>query len=214
MGSAENVAGMARFGINTSTALGIGVPPLRKLAGEIKRELREPAARHVLAADLWRSGVHEARALAAMVDDPRLVTPEQMEEWVQDLDSWDVCDGVCAELFDKTPYAYEKAVEWAGREPEFERRAAFSLIAALARHDKAAPDERFVAFFPLIKEYASDDRNFVKKAVNWALREIGKRNQTLMRRTIEVAREMEVSESRSARWVARDAIRELTARLE
>ena len=177
LANAENVAGMARFGINPQNTLGISVPVLRKMAREIGRD-------HALAQELWSSGVHEARILAALVDDPRLVTEAQMDAWAADFDSWDVCDQCCANLFDKTEPAYRKAVEWAARDEEFVKRAGFALMAALAWHDKRAPDEAFLAFLPVIQRESVDGRNFVRKAVNWALRTIGKRNAALNIRAI------------------------------
>ncbi|MFH1485002.1 MAG: DNA alkylation repair protein [Chloroflexota bacterium] len=196
------VEGMARYGINPESALGVSVPNLRKLARELGRS-------HELARELWASGIHEARILACLVDDPQDVTEEQMEAWVRDIDSWDVCDGCCGNLFDRTPFAYKKAVEWSSREEEFIRRAGFVLMAALAVHDKRAEDSRFERLLPLIRAGATDDRNFVRKAVNWALRQIGKRNLSLNRVAIETAEEIQRLDSRSARWVASDALREL-----
>jgi 3-methyladenine DNA glycosylase AlkD len=200
----ENVAGMARYGINPQNTLGISVPTLRKLAKEIGRD-------HALAQELWASGVHEARSLAALIDDPRQVTEEQMERWVADFDSWDVCDGCCGDLFDKTPFAHRKAVEWAGRDEEFVKRAGFALMAWLAVHDKKAPDEAFLAFLPVIARESGDGRNFVKKAVNWALRGIGKRNAALNAMAIQTAQEIQSMGSRPGRWIASDALRELTS---
>jgi 3-methyladenine DNA glycosylase AlkD len=198
------VEGMARFGIHVSNILGVSAPNLRKLAKEIGRD-------HGLASQLWRTGVHDARILAALVDDPAQVTVDQMEQWAADFDSWAVCDAACSCLFDKTPHAWDKAVEWTGREPEYVKRAGFVLMAALAVHDKKAPDERFEAFLPLLVEHATDERNFVKKAVNWALRQIGKRNGPLNKRAIRTAQDIRRIDSRSARWIASDALRELTS---
>ncbi|MDQ2885086.1 MAG: DNA alkylation repair protein [Chloroflexota bacterium] len=198
------VEGMARFGIRSAHVLGVSIPVLRKMAKGLGKD-------HALAGELWASGLHEARILASMVDDARLVSEEQMEAWVADFDSWDVCDQVCGNLFDKTPYAYQKAVEWCHRQQEFVRRAGFVLMAELAVHDKQAADEAFLPFFPLIKQYANDERNFVKKAVNWALRQIGKRNARLCVAAIEWAEEIGALDSRSARWIARDALKELRA---
>jgi 3-methyladenine DNA glycosylase AlkD len=155
--------------------------------------------------------VHEARSLAALIDDPRQVTEEQMERWVADFDSWDVCDGCCGDLFDKTPFAHRKAVEWAGRDEEFVKRAGFALMAWLAVHDKKAPDEAFLAFLPVIARESGDGRNFVKKAVNWALRGIGKRNAALNAMAIQTAQEIQSMGSRPGRWIASDALRELTS---
>jgi len=199
------VEGLARFGSKPGQAFGISMPTLRKMAKEIGRD-------HELALGLWCSGIHEARILASMVDDPGQVTSQQMEAWVNDFDSWDVCDQVCGNLFERTPYARQKAVEWCHRQPEFVRRAGFVMMAYIAVHDKKAQDDVFMPFFPLIKQYATDERNFVKKAVNWALRQIGKRNNRLHAVALRWAREIETMDSKSARWIAKDAIRELQAR--
>lgn len=208
----ENRAGMARFGINVEGALGVSVTTLRTIARDVLRPIkRDPAARHSLAAALWKSGVHEARILAALVDDPSLVTREQMEAWVGVFDSWDLCDQVCANLFDRTELAWSAAAEWAGRDEEFVKRAGFALIAALAWHRREAEDERFIGYLPLIEREAVDERNFVKKAVNWALRQIGKRSAALNEAAVAVAARLRDSESRSARWVGSDAYRELTS---
>ena len=198
----QGVQGMARVGISSAQTLGVSIPTLRSIAKDIGRN-------HPLARELWRSGIHEARILASMIADPRLVSPEHMEEWVNDFDSWDVCDQVCGNLFDKTPYAYQKAVEWSHREQEFVRRAGFVLMAELAVHDKRAPDEAFLHFFPLIKHYAVDERNFVKKAVNWALRQIGKRNSHLRAVAVDWAHAIKQMDSHAARWIANDALKEL-----
>jgi len=202
MGSERNREGMARFGISTETALGISVTDLRKVGREIGRD-------HALALALWDTGIHEARILASIVDDPKAVTEEQMERWVADFDSWDLCDQCCGNLFEKTPFAFRKVVEWAAREAEFEKRAGFSLMAYIAVHRKKAPDADFLPFLEIIKREATDERNFVKKAVNWALRQIGKRNAWLNRAAIETAQEIAAMPSRSARWIAADALREL-----
>jgi len=169
--SDESRAGMARYGINVANAFGVSVYELRRMA-------KAPDADHDLALALWDTGNHEARMLASMVDDPAAVTDAQMEEWAAAFDSWDVCDQVTSNLFDKTPFAYDKVREWSAAEDEWVKRAAFATAAALAVQDKKAPDERFVAILGLIRREAGDGRNFVKKAVNWALRNIGKRNAT------------------------------------
>ena len=197
-----NVAGMARYGISSKGTLGVNVPTLRKMAGEIGVD-------HKLSQELWRSGVHEARLLAGFIDDPDLVTEKQMERWVLDFDSWDICDLVCSNLFDQTPFAYKKAVEWTRRKETFVKRAGFVLMAALSVHDKEAQDKTFLKFLPIIKREATDERNFVKKAVNWALRQIGKRNRALNRAAIKTARDIRDIDSKSARWIASDALREL-----
>ncbi len=199
----ENVAGMARFGINPDSTLGVSIPVLRALAKKIGRD-------HDLAGQLWASGIHEARTLASMVDDPRLVTEEQVERWVADFDSWDVCDQCCMNLLEKLPDAYSRAIEWTERDEEFVKRAGFALMACLAWHDKQAADAQFIDFFPAIQRGSTDGRNFVKKAVNWALRNIGKRNRNLNQKAIVIAEEIAKIDSKVARWVASDALRELT----
>jgi 3-methyladenine DNA glycosylase AlkD len=199
-----NVAGMARFGINPNDTLGVSIPALRKIAKAI-------GVNHALAGELWASGIHEARILASLVDDPRQVSTRQMERWVRDFDSWDVCDQVCSNLFSYTTLAHAKAAEWSARDEEFVRRAAFALMAALAVHDKQADDEAFLACLPLIARAATDERNFVRKAVNWALRQIGKRNTRLNQAAIETAQQIQALDSKAARWVAADALRELTS---
>jgi 3-methyladenine DNA glycosylase AlkD len=167
--SAENRAGMARYGIEVAHAFGVSVPELRRMAKGL-------GADHDLALALWDTGNHEARLLASMVDDPEAVTETQMEEWAAAFDSWDVCDQVTSNLFDKTPFAYDKVREWSAAECEWVKRAAFATAAALAVHDKKAPDERFLAILELVRREAGDGRNFVKKAVSWALRNIGARD--------------------------------------
>jgi 3-methyladenine DNA glycosylase AlkD len=165
---------------------------------------------HELAASLWAHGYRETQILASMVDDVQYVTEEQMDQWVSEFDYWEICDQCCMNLFEDTPCAYEKAVQWSRKEEEFVKRAGFVLMARLAVSDKKAADENFIAFFPVIKEGALDKRNFVKKAVNWALRQIGKRNLSLNARAIEKAEELQQTGNTSVRWVAADAIRELT----
>jgi len=198
----EAVKGMARFGISPKNTYGVSIPNLRKMAKEI-------GISHDLARQLWDSDIHEARILASMIDNPKMLTEEQMESWVIDFDSWDVCDQCCSNLFDKTKFAYKKAVEWSSREEEFVKRAGFVLMATLAVHDKKAKDEDFLKFFPLIKRESTDNRNFVKKAVNWALRQIGKRNLNLNKVAIRTAKEIKTIESKAAKWIAYDALREL-----
>jgi 3-methyladenine DNA glycosylase AlkD len=208
--SERNRQGMARFGINADRALGISVNDLRRIGRKVKGK------DHGLALRLWDTKIHEARILASIIDDPAAVTQEQMGRWVSEFDSWDLCDQCCGNLFDKTPYAWDKAVEWSGREREFVKRAGFALMAYLAWHDKSAPDERFLAFLPLIKREAGDTRNFVRKAVNWALRAIGKRNSALNAAAIETAHEI-IADAEAkgtpgaGKWVASDALRELTS---
>ena len=196
-----NVAGMARFGINPKNTLGISMPTLRALAKEIGQN-------HILASQLWATKIHEARILAGLIDDPKLVTLAQMDRWARDFDSWDMCDQVCCFLFDKTPFAYDQAAKWSRAKSEFVKRAGFALMAGLAWHDKSATDRQFRPFLKCIERQAGDPRNFVKKAVNWALRNIGKRNSTLGREAMIVARRLKQSKKPAARWVGSDAIRE------
>jgi len=204
MKNAENLEGMARYGINTDNAMGISVTKLRKIGRDLGRNQE-------LSLSLWDTGIHEARILASIVAEPERVTKGQMEKWVKDFDSWDVCDQVCMNLFDKTPFAYEKAVGWSRRRAEFVKRAGFALMAALAVHDKKAPDKALDPFLQAIVRESTDERNFVKKAVNWALRSIGKRNPRLNEKALSSAEKILKIDSRSARWIAKDAIRELTS---
>jgi 3-methyladenine DNA glycosylase AlkD len=197
----DDVEGMARFGVGGKNTLGIRIPILRGIAKEHRRD-------HELAVALWTSGIHEARILASMIADPKQVTEDLMEAWVMDFDSWDVCDQVCMNLFDKHPLAYKKAVAWSRRDEEFVKRAGFAMMASLALHDKKAEDTAFEPFFDRIQVEAGDDRNFVKKAISWALRQIGKKRPGLVNRCVQLAKELTGSESKSARWVGRDALRE------
>lgn len=203
LSNSKNVAGMARFGIRTEYALGVPLPQLRKVAKEI-------GVNHDLAAELWNTGLHEARLVAAFIDDPALVTERQLEEWAVAFDSWDVCDQVCSNLFDRTPFAVRKAKEWSGRKEEFVKRAGFVLMASLSVHDKDASDRLFVSFLSVIKRESKDERNFVRKAVNWALRQIGKRNRNLNKAAVRTARDIRKMDNKTARWIAADALRELT----
>jgi 3-methyladenine DNA glycosylase AlkD len=212
--SDESRAGMARYGINVEKAFGVSVYELRRMAKALGTD-------HELALALWATGNHEARLLASMVDDPRQVTEAQMETWAAAFDSWDVCDQVTSNLFDKTPFAYAKVHEWSAADNEWVKRAAFATAAALAVQDKAAGDERFLPILALVAREAGDGRNYVKKAVNWALRNIGKRNVALHAAALRTAEAILASAearaavdrkdpaARSARWVARDALREL-----
>ncbi len=203
MRNAKNVEGMARFGISTNNTLGVSIYDLRPIAKQIGKS-------HALALQLWGSGIHEARILASYIDDAGKVTEAQMEKWVSQFDSWDVCDQVCSSLFDGTKFAYDKAVEWSRRKEEFVKRAGFVLMACLAVHDKNANDEKFLAFLPIIKRESCDERNFVKKAVNWALRQIGKsRNKRLNKAAIKTAKEISKIGCKAANWIASDALREL-----
>jgi 3-methyladenine DNA glycosylase AlkD len=196
---------MARFGIRSKKVYGVGVTPLRSLAKKIRPD-------HRLAEALWNSGYLEARILAALIDDPGMVTSRQMDRWAAVFDNWAVCDACCSVLFDKTPFAYAKARDWSRRKPEFVKRAGYVMMAVLAVHDKKAPDQVFLNYFPLIRRGAMDDRNFVKKAVNWALRQIGKRNRNLNRQALHLATDIQQLDSSAARWIATDAIRELRAK--
>ncbi len=200
----RNIDGMARFGIRGKNILGVPKPLLDKMARGIGKN-------HELALKFWDSGIHEARILASLVDDPGLVGPSQMEKWVKDFDSWDICDCCCGHLFDQTRWAVRKIFQWSRRKNEFEKRAGFVLMAGLAVHDKKAKDRLFLSFFPVIRREAKDERNFVKKAVNWALRQIGKRNLFLNRAACREAGFIAGIKSASARWIARDALRELTS---
>lgn len=202
LSSPEDVKGMARFGINPKKVYGIRIPELRRIA-------KKAGKNHELAEKLWRYGYNETRIMASMIEDPKLVFEDQMEKWVIEFDSWDVCDQCCMNLFCKTPFAYQKVYEWSKRDEEFVKRAAFTLIATLAVHDKKDDDSKFEEFFAIIIREAHDERNFVKKAVNWALRQIGKRNINLNNKTIEVAEEIKKIDSKSAKWIAKDALREL-----
>ena len=202
MGDPARVEGMKRYGIDTGRALGISVTELRRLARGLGHD-------HELAAALWASGVHEARILASLVDEPACVSEAQMDTWVADLDSWDVCDAVCGNLFDRTTFALDKAVEWSAREPEFEKRAGFALMAWAAVHRKDLSDAAFASLLPVIREGSTDDRNFVKKAVSWALRQIGKRSAGLNTKAIRTAERLERMDAPASRWIARDALTEL-----
>jgi 3-methyladenine DNA glycosylase AlkD len=198
----EQLKGMAKYGMAVEQRLGVSVPDMRKLAKEIGKD-------HKLALDLWRTGIAEARIVAGMIGDPAKLTEEQMEEWVKGINSWDVCDQVCMNLFEKNQLAWKKIIDWSEREEEFVKRTAFSLIACLAWHDKKASDEKFIELLPVIIRGATDERNFVKKAVNWALRNIGKRNLKLNEAALNTAKEIRRLDSKAAHWVAADAIREL-----
>lgn len=200
-GNTANLEGMQRFGIRFEKAYGCSMPFLRNLSKQFKKD-------HDLARRLWATGVHEARILAFLIDDPKEVTELQMEKWVRSLSSWDVCDGLCGNLFRKTEWAYVKAKEWSGRNEEFVKRAGFVMMAVLSVHDKKAEDKVFEEFLEIIQKESRDERNFVKKAVNWALRQIGKRNVALHRKAVKSAESIEKLHSRSAKWIAKDALRE------
>ncbi len=199
--------GMKRFGVDNSKALGVSLPQLRKLAKTLKQD-------HQLALELWDTGIHECRVLASLVDDPALVTPGQMDLWVNDFYSWDVCDQVCGNLFVRTPFATGKALEYCALEKEYVKRAGFVLMAEFAIHNKKATDPQFAGFFPVIEREAWDERNFVKKALSWALRQIGKRNEVLHEQALACAGRIARQQSKAARWIAKDAIRELENRFK
>jgi 3-methyladenine DNA glycosylase AlkD len=207
LGSQQTRDGMLNFGIVTAKSFGVKTPALKQFAREVKKMASN---RHALAAELWKTGIYDARAVAYLIDDPKQVTREQMDAWAADFDNWATVDGTCCYLFCRTAFAYEKASEWCLRDEEFVKRAAFSLMAYLAVHDKEADDAKLASFLPLIEKHADDDRNFVKKAVNWALRQIGKRNLALNGLAVETAGRIKQQDSKAARWIAADALRELT----
>jgi 3-methyladenine DNA glycosylase AlkD len=202
IGSPKRAAGLVRYGIRTDHALGVSLPELRKLARQLGRD-------QGLAGALWLTGIHEARLLATMVAEPYQMTEAQMDGWVSDINYWDQCDQACMNAFAYSPYAYQKAFEWSRRPEEFVRRAGFALIAVLAQREKEVPDERMREFFSLILEAADDDRHYVKKAVSWALRSLGKRSRTLNAEAIQIARQLREMDSKSARWIGSDSLREL-----
>lgn len=204
LASPADAAGMARFGIRGARVLGVPVKTLRAIAREIGRS-------HALAEGLWASGIHEARILASIVAEPQRVDPAQMERWVADLDSWDLCDQCCTNLWVRTPFAHNTALEWSEREAEFVKRAGFVLMAQVAGKDTNAPTELFHRYLARAEAAADDERNFVKKAISWALREIGQRSPELNAAAIAVARRLREADSRAARWVGTDALRELTS---
>ncbi len=204
MGDPEVARGMGRFGVDGRRALGIKVPPLRALSKEIGRD-------HALALELWATGVHEARILTPMVAEVARTTEAQADAWVADIDAWDICDGLCFELLRYAPFAHRKALEWSAREEEYVKRAGFALMAGLAIKDRRAPDAAFLPFLEAVEREADDGRNFVRKAVNWALRQVGKRNAALNRRALAVARRLKARGSSAARWVGSDAARELAS---
>jgi len=198
------VEGMARYGINPNNNYGLSMPTLRSMAKEIGRD-------HAAALQLWSSGIHDARILASLVDIPEAVTMEQMDDWVKDFDSWDVCDQVCNNLFSLTQFTKQKAFEWSRESREFIKRAGFTLMAQLAIHDKIMENAEFVKFLEIIRDESNDPRNYVRKAVNWALRQIGKRNLELNKAAIQTAEAISEIDAKNAKWIASDAIRELTS---
>lgn len=199
----SNLEGMRRYGINIDNTLGVPMPIIRGMAKRMGRD-------HELARLVWNSKYHEARILAALIEEPDKVTFRQMESWIKEVDSWDVCDQICANLFDRTVHAYKAAEAWSDREEVFVKRASYVLMATLAVHDKRAFDEPFLGFLELIRRGSPDERNFVKKAVNWALRQIGKRNRALHEAAIATAKLIDKNDSSAAHWIAKDALRELT----
>ena len=202
----ENIAGMLRFGIVTKKAFGVSAPVLKEIAKNVKKRTEN---RHELALELWETGIHEARIIAYLIDDAKQVSEKQMDSWAKDFDNWAICDGTCGHLFCRTNFAYEKVFEWSEKDEEFIKRAGIVLIAYLAVHDKKASDEKIAQFLPILEKHANDERNFIKKAVNWSLRQIGKRNLTLNKLAIETAETIKSQNTKSARWIASDALREL-----
>jgi len=202
LGEKKNVAGMARFGIRANKVFGVSKPKLDELAKKIGKN-------HELGMELWRTGIHDARLLGVLISEAEQVSAKQMDCWVRDFDNWDVCDGSCCHLFVFAAPAWKKAFEWTRRKKEFEKRAGFALAAFLAVHDRRAADAIYLKFLKTIEREAWDDRNFVRKAVNWALRNIGKRNLRLNRAAISSAERIRRQDTRAARWIAADALREL-----
>jgi len=202
-GSKCNRDGMARYGIVANKVFGVSVGTLRAYGKRL-------GPSHELAERLWDTAWYDARVLAVFVDEPARVTPAQMDRWCRDFDNWAICDGACFHLFDRTPHAYRKVAQWAKRREEFVKRAAFALVASLALHDKSAPDEAFLKWLPLIERAATDDRNFVKKGVSWALRGVGTRSAALHKASVALARRLTASPAPAARWIGNDALRDLT----
>ncbi|MCX6166289.1 MAG: SDR family NAD(P)-dependent oxidoreductase, partial [Ignavibacteriae bacterium] len=205
LGSEKNRKGMQRFGIRFEKAYGVNIPVLRKLAKEYKPN-------HELALELWETKIHEQMLLAIFIDDYKLVTKAQMNKWVKDFASWDICDQCCSTLFDKTPYVFEKAFKWSKAKDEFVKRAGFVMMAVIAVHNKKIKDIELFDFFPVMEREAYDDRNFVKKAVNWSLRTLGKRSKILFDEALEVAERIALQDSKSAKWIAKDALREFATK--
>ena len=203
-GSKASIDGMSRYGINTENAMGVSLPTLRKIAKKIKND-------HNLALQLWDSKIHEARILAGIIDNPKEVTEQQLEKWVKDFDSWDLCDQCCSNLFVNTSFAYSKALEWVDRNEEYVKRSGFVMMACLAQKSKNTSDKEFEPFLKLIVREAEDERHMVKKAVNWALRQIGKRNLELNEKAVRIAETLLKSENKSTQWIAKDAYKELTS---
>ena len=202
-GTKRGREGLARYAIVAENVLGVSVADIRALAKRIGRN-------HSLALALWKTNIYEARMLTAFISEPARITPALMDRWARDFDNWAICDTLCFHLFDKTPHAWAKVEQWSSDRREFVKRAAFALLASLALHDKNAPDKPLRRSLRLIERAATDDRNFVKKAVSWALRGIGKRNRALNSAAVEVARRLSQSDESAARWIGRDALKELT----
>ena len=198
----DNLPGMARYGINTEKRLGVQIPELRQLA-------KETGKNHQIALELWQTGIAEARILAAMTDEPENVTEQQMENWVKDINSWDIDDQTTMNLFEKTPLSWKKITDWSQRPEEFVKRTAYSLLACLAWHNKTATDQQFTQLFPVIASGATDERKSIQKAISWALRTIGKRNPQLNRAAIQLAQEIQQTNTKPARWIANNVTREL-----
>jgi 3-methyladenine DNA glycosylase AlkD len=203
MSTKHDYDNMARFGITASKAFGVSVGNIRKLAKELGRS-------HELAAELWETGWYEARMLSAFVDEPARVTPTQMDRWCRDFDNWGICDTLCFHLFDRTPHAWKKIEQWSDKRAEFMKRGSFALLASVALHDKKTGDEPFLESLPLIERAATDERNFVKKGVSWALRSVGRRNAALRKASIALSRRLVDSPDAAARWIGRDALKDLT----
>ena len=198
----QDFANLKRFGIVTDRGLGVSMANIQKIAKPLGRN-------HALAVALWKTGVYEARMLASMVDEPGKVTPAQMDRWCRDFDNWGICDTVCFKLFDQTPHAFAKVTKWSASKEEFVKRGAFALLASLALHDKSSPDAAFIKALPLIERAATDERNFVKKGVSWALRGIGHRSPKLWTAAMATAERLAASQDATARWIGRDAIKDL-----
>ncbi len=202
----KSIKGMAKYGIDPDRALGVRIPVLRELAKELKKTVED---RQRLAQKLWERKIRETMIVAGMIAEPKMTTEKQMDEWVEDFYDWEICDQTCMNLFEKTPFAYDKAVQWSYRDEEYVKRAGYVMMARLAVSDKVADDEKFIEFFPDIKRGATDQRHIVKKAVNWAIRQIGKRNLKLNEKAVELSLEIQKIESSAAKWIAADALREL-----
>jgi 3-methyladenine DNA glycosylase AlkD len=202
-GTAHDLANLKKFGIAASKPIGVSMKNLQAVARDVGRD-------HALAEALWKTGHYEARMLASLVDEPSEVTPAQMDRWCRDFDNWGICDTVCFKLFDQSPHAWSRVPKWAKQRGEFQKRAGFALLASLAGHDKFATDAQFIDGLRLIEEGAADDRDLVKKGVSWALRRIGTRNKKLHAASLAAARRLAASDDSSARWVGKDAVRDLT----